>query len=105
MERKYSIKVTPKANEDLDDIYDYISRELFNQVAAENLMDKIENCIMRLGSFPFSCSIVKDELCKQKGYRKLIINNYIAFYIVNEEEKQVIIMRVLYGKQNYQDFI
>ena len=100
-ENKYRIKITPKANDDLDDIYDYISKELFNQVAAENLMDKIETSIMRLGDFPLSCSFVEDNVLKQKGYRKLIINNYIAFYVVDGTEKQVVIMRVLYGKQNY----
>ena len=34
-----------------------------------------------------------------------IEKNYITFYIVNEKDKRVIIMRVLYGGQNYQDII
>ncbi|MFD1037336.1 type II toxin-antitoxin system RelE/ParE family toxin [Virgibacillus byunsanensis] len=42
---------------------------------------------------------------KEKGYRTLIIENYIAFYLVREEEKQVVVIRVLYGRQKYQDLI
>ena len=41
-EKKYKIKITPKANDDLDEIYSYIAKELVNEAAAENLMDKIE---------------------------------------------------------------
>ncbi|GAB3055369.1 type II toxin-antitoxin system RelE/ParE family toxin [Virgibacillus ainsalahensis] len=104
-ESKYTIKITPKALEDLDEIYSYISKELYNEGAADNLMEKIETSIMRLMDFPFSSSFVMDEILKDKGYRKLIVENYIAFYIVSEERKQVVVMRVLYGGQKYQDFM
>ncbi|MDW7669905.1 MAG: type II toxin-antitoxin system RelE/ParE family toxin, partial [Bacillota bacterium] len=55
--------------------------------------------------FPFSCNYVVDEYLKKKGYRKLIIDNYIAFYLVNEEERQVVVMRVLYGRQKYESLL
>lgn len=35
------------------------------------------------------------------NYRKLIIDNYVALYEVEETYKQVIIYRVLYGKRDY----
>ena len=104
-EIKYKIKITPKAYDDLDGIYAYIAKELSNPSAAENLMAKFESSIMRLQDFPLSCSFVEDDTLKNKGYRNIFINNYIAFYIVDEMLKQVIIMRVLYGGQKYQDRI
>ncbi len=102
---KYKLKFTPKAEEDLDEIYNYITTKLFAETAAESLMDKIENAFMRLEKYPFSCSFVFDKPLKSRGYRKLIIDNYIAFYLVNESEKQVIIMRILYGVSDYQTFL
>lgn len=104
-EDKFRIKITTKAYDDLDEIYSYIAGELYNEDAAENLMNKIESSIMRLRDFPFSCSFVEDNVLRSKGYRKLIVENYIAFYIINETMKHVVIMRVLYGGQKYQDFI
>lgn len=101
----YSLKFTPRAGEDLEQIYSYITGKLFDLTAANNLLEKIENSIMRLKDFPCSCSLVSDELLKSKGYRKLIVENYIVFHLVNESEKQVVIMRILYGAQNYQDFL
>ncbi len=104
-EKKYKIKITPKANDDLDEIFKYIFEELFNLDAADNLMNKIEKSMMRLGEFPLSCSLVEDNVLKNKGYRKLIIDNYIAFYIVDDKEGRVVIMRVLYSRQKYQDIV
>ena len=83
----------------------YIFEELFNLDAAENLMNKIEKSMMRLGEFPLSCSLVEDNVLKSKGYRKLIVDNYIAFYIVDDKEERVVIMRVLYSRQKYQDIV
>ena len=103
-ENNYALKFTPIAYEDLDEIYRYITSELYNEAAANNLLIKFEANIMRLKDFPFSCSFVRDEMLKEKGYRKLIVDNYIVFYLVNEVQKEVIIMRILYGKKNYQEW-
>ena len=102
---KYVVKFAPKANEDMEEIFDYISGKLFAEIAAINLLEKIEESIMRLEEFPFSCSLVTDELIKNKGYRKLHVENFIVFYLVDETQRKVIVMRVLYGAQNYLDFL
>jgi len=105
LNNRYNIKFTSKARDDLDEIYSYISGELFAEDTANNLLERIESSIMRLRDFPFSCNFVADEFLKSKGYRKLIVDSYIAFYLVNEAEKQVVIMRILYGRQKYQDIL
>ena len=101
----YSLKFTPKAGKDLEQIYVYISEKLFNDIAANNLLEKIENSIIRLKEFPCSGSLISDELLKSKGYRKLVVENYIVFYLVNKSEKQVVVMRILYNAQKYQNFL
>ncbi|NLB42677.1 MAG: type II toxin-antitoxin system RelE/ParE family toxin [Clostridiales bacterium] len=105
MASNYTIKMTPKAADDLDNIYQYISEELFATSSAANILEKIEKGIMGLGQFPFSCNYVADEYLRNKGYRKLIIDNYVVFYLIEEENDKVIIMRVLYGKQKYENLL
>ncbi len=83
-ENNFNLKFTKKASEDLEEIYIYISNKLFAETAAANLLEKIENSIMGLKRFPYSCSYVLDEPLKARGYRKLIVANYIIFYLVNE---------------------
>lgn len=104
-ENNYNLKFSTKASEDLELIYIYISEKLFADASADRLLNKIEESIMRLVGYPYSGSFVLDELLKSKGYRKLIVANYIVFYLVNELEKQVVIMRILYGAQNFQDIL
>lgn len=104
-EYNYSLKFTPKAEEDLDQIYEYIFNTLFAESAANNLINKMEKEILRLKEFPFSCSYVIDEPLKTRGYRKLIVDNYLVFYLVNKAEEQVVIMRILYGASKYQNIL
>ncbi|MDR3584512.1 MAG: type II toxin-antitoxin system RelE/ParE family toxin [Desulfosporosinus sp.] len=75
------------------------------ETSANNLLERIESSIIRLKEFSYSGSFVLDEPLKSRGYRKVIVDNYIAFYLVNEMEKQVVIMRILYGTQNYQNLL
>lgn len=101
----FNLMFTPIANEDLEQIYQYIFEKLYAEKAASNLLDKIETNIMRLKEFPFSGSFVSDEVLRKKGYRKLIVDNYIVFYLVDEVKKIVIVMRVLYGAQDYSNIL
>lgn len=103
--KEYSLNFTSRAEEDLDEIYGYITNNLFAPEAAGNLMDKIETNIMRLKAFPYSGTFVLDETLKKRGYRKLIVDNYMVFYLASEQECQVIIMRILYGARNYQTIL
>ncbi|MDB5056392.1 MAG: addiction module toxin, RelE/StbE family [Bacilli bacterium] len=104
-ENKYNVKFTPVAIEDLDQIYAYISERLFADQAASELLEKIESCIMRLKEFPLSCSLVNETHLRSKRFRKLIVENYVVFYLVNEVDNQIVIMRVLYSAQKYQDLL
>lgn len=59
-QNKFTLKFTRKAYGDLDEIYGYISRELYNEDAASNLLNKIEASVMRLRDFS-----VFLQLCKR----------------------------------------
>ena len=91
---KYVVKIAPAAIDYLNAIYEYIASELCNPEAALNLIQNIEKSVLRLKAYPHSCSLVKDELLRIRGYRKLIVNNYIAFYICDDINMTVNIMRV-----------
>ncbi|RJQ30442.1 MAG: type II toxin-antitoxin system RelE/ParE family toxin [Peptococcaceae bacterium] len=105
MQNSYKLKFTPIANGDLYGIYRYISEHLVAPKAANDLMDNIETSIMRLKDFPYSGSLVADDILNSRGYRKLIVKNYIVFYLIDEAEEQVVIMRVLYGSQQYEKLL
>lgn len=96
----YEVVFTDTAKEELEEIYEYISEHLLEVGAANRLMDKIEQSILRLEQNPYSCIEVHIKP-HNNIYRKLVIDNYIALYEVEETYKQVVIYRVLYEKRDY----
>ena len=101
----YEIKITEEARHDIEKIYDYISIELKNDIAAKILMRKIQDSLLRLREFPYMSELLKDEILRKKGYRKIVIDNYIAIYKVNKAKEKVIVLRIFYNRRQYQDLI
>ena len=100
MENKYPLKLFPLAAQDLEQIFNYIAVDLCSPQAALKQIDDFENAFNSVRSFPESCPLINNEYVKDKSLRKLIVNNYVAFYRIKNGEIQVI--RVLYGMRNYQ---
>lgn len=95
----YKISFSPEAVDDLKEIKQYIKDELCNEQAAKNTVAKILKKIKLLSDFPESGSSLSAIIGFDTDYRYLICDNYIAFYRI--DNKNVLIVRVLYGKRNY----
>ena len=89
-----------KIKEKIENIYAYILENLHEEIAANKLMDKIEDGVLRLAQNPYSCPKVKVKP-HNEIYRKLIINNYIVLYDIDEEYKKTVIYRVIHEKTDY----
>lgn len=97
----YSVHITQKAKLDMVRAADYIEFTLLNPLAADTLLNKAEKEICSLSTFPERRPVVDDPVLSSWGIRFLIINNYLAFYVVSEQEKSVYVIRFLYGKRNW----
>ena len=96
----YYISLTTNAKEELIDIYEYIDNNLKSKIAADNLMCEIENKILRLSIFPYSCMEVKTKP-RNTIYRRLLVKNYVILYKIDEENKRVNIIHIYYGRRNF----
>lgn len=103
MANNYRLKIYPLAQADMDGIFAYIAGELKNPTAAVNQIDDFERAFENVCVFPESCPLIENEHVNDKSLRKLIVNNYIAFYRIKDNEIQVV--RVLYGMRNYQNLL
>ena len=100
---KYQLKIFPLAKLDMEQIFNYIAVDLCNPTAAIRQINDFENAFENVCAFPKSCPYMKNEYVKDKSLRKLVVNNYIAFYRVKNNEIQVV--RVLYGMRNYETLL
>lgn len=98
--KKYELKIFPMAQHDMEQIFDYIAVELCNPSAALGQIDDFERAFESVCAFPESCPYINNEYVKDKSLRKLVVNNYIAFYRFKGDEVQIV--RVLYGMRNYE---
>ncbi len=101
MDKIYNIKYLSTAQKDLLDIVEFIAKN--DKKAAANLLGKIDKCISNLSYYPEIGLIPKDLILKSKGYRYLIIERYLVFYVFRNDTVEI--RRVLHSKRNYQGII
>ena len=99
----YKVSFSPEAVDDLKGIKQYIKDELCNEQAAKNTVAKILKKVKMLSDFPESGSSLSAIIGFDTDYRYLVSDNYIAFYRI--ENKNVLIVRVLYGRRNYMQIL
>ena len=97
----YQLHITSTAEHDIMRAVDYIEFTLKNPQAADNLLDAVTKQIGALSEFPQKFRIVDDPVLASWEIRFVIINNYLAFYTIDEEKQTVIIVRFLYQKSNW----
>lgn len=58
---------------------------------------RIMNEIQGLSELPYRHKIYTGEPWKSQGMRYFSVDNYLVFYIVNEQTQIVYILRIMYG--------
>ena len=98
---KYKVNISEVAERDLRDIAQYIAIQLAAPLSALEMIDKIEEAFTSLEQMPGRCAPVLAERLSFRGYRKLLIDNYIIFFSINEENRIVEVERILYAKREW----
>ena len=91
--RKYAIRFLRVAEDDLADIITYVAAD--RPSAAATLATKIEKNVLLLADNPHLGKVPKEEELARAGYRYLVVENYLVFYVV--EARAVFVHRILHG--------
>ena len=98
---KYDVYLQKLALADLSDIYSYIASELQEPGVAVSMVERIETELRSLSYLPYRYPIRHIGAYANRDYRNLSIKNYIVVYRIEEEQKRVIIIRILHSLQNH----
>lgn len=103
--KKYKVIITPTAYNEINNIYDYITINLYAEEAAKNLMKKVEEKIQNLKISPKMYNEIEkiDEV--KRTYRRLVINNYVILYTIDENNYTVFVSHMYYGGTNYMETV
>ena len=99
--QSYDIRYLPIAEDDLNEIVDYLLE--YSIDAANEFIDKLEGVEQQLSTFPESAPLMRDRKLKSKGYRMMVVGDYLLFYVLRNE--CVFVMRIVHGKRNYLSFL
>ena len=97
----YKLEYLPIAQRDMIEIVKYISKDLGNPSAANRLAEKFIEAAEQITTFPYANPVHVPFSPLSHEYRKLLVQNYLMFYWVNETEKVVVVARIIYAKRDY----
>ncbi|MBR5974977.1 MAG: type II toxin-antitoxin system RelE/ParE family toxin [Clostridiales bacterium] len=97
---KYEVLLYPQAYRDIEGIYAYIASEKLEPSVANGLTDRIWDAINSLESYPYSHQDRLTGRYANMGYKQVIIDNYIAIFRIDEDQKKVFVITVQYGGRN-----
>ena len=92
--RRYQIRITELAEEDIENAGDYIAHKLKNPSAVERTVRGIRAKINSLADFPERNELDEDKLLAGLGVRKDYYRNYKIYYVI--EKDTIYIVRILH---------
>ncbi|MGB4658657.1 MAG: type II toxin-antitoxin system RelE/ParE family toxin [Mobilitalea sp.] len=98
---KYNVKMMPKAERDIDEIYEYLAKKKEIPEIALNLVDIMENAILSLGCMPYRGSERKVGTYTNKDYRQIFVKNFTIIYRIDEKRHIVIIVTISYTPREF----
>jgi toxin ParE1/3/4 len=94
----FELRYSPLFYEDLDKITDYLLHELKNELAAKKLVRDTELSIKKRLGNPLHSKPYPSIKKRQHTYRRILVGNYLIFYIVVDDV--MIVRRMLYGRRD-----
>ncbi len=96
MSDHYKLIILPEAQRDIGEIGLYIAQELFSPHAALSLLGSIQEEIQSLSYMPTRIKTIDEEPWGSQGVRKIRVNNYYIYFLVDDSEMTVKINAVIY---------
>jgi len=93
----YNIVYKAYAERDIWEIADYLSDH--SMQAAVEFLAEVKRSIESLVDMP----LIYPKITSHQNYQKMVIGDYVVAYIVSERIKEIMIIRVVHGKRNYQE--
>ncbi len=95
----YKVRLTGKAERDIENIFSYLMRE--RPTAAGKFIYKLEDTIARLNHSPARFPKIREHLQSRRTYRQLLFSSYRLVYRIHRNE--IILLRVLHQAQLIRD--
>ena len=100
MSESYKLIILPQAQQDMREISLYIAQDLSAPQAAVRLVAEFQKAIRSLEHMPQRVKTIDEEPWGSAGVRKIRVNNYYIYFVIDEEEEAVKISAVIYIRRD-----
>ena len=100
----YRVMIAQSGKEDIKERKRYILSKFRYRTLAENFTQKIKKAVQSLDTLPTGYEVTGFQYRGYVIYYKTY-QTYLLFFIVDDLEKEVIVLRVLQDRQNWQYII
>ena len=97
----YTVRLTDTARQDLREIAFWIADQSKDSEIAKRFVEELRTECKKLDTFSYAGAFPKDRILKSVDYRFMVHREYLIFYLVDEEEKQVNIMAIFNSRKDY----
>ena len=101
----YKVILETTAVLDLYGILGYITDVLKAPEAVKRVFLSIEEQVISLDFMPARHNVIREEPYASLGVRIMPVENYNAFYIINESKQEVRVLRILYNRREWQNLL
>ena len=105
MMEAYKVGYSVDALDDLREIYAYIANELLFPETAAAQVGRIQKEVRSLDFMPARYTLVDWEPWHSMKMHQLLVDNFIVYYLVDDEEMTVTVARVIYGCRDIEGII
>ncbi len=92
--KKFVVEISETAERDLENIISYLRYNLSGDIMADKYKILFKQELKDLENIAGSMPILSEDLTGHKNIRKINVRNYIVFYIVDEENSKVLVLRI-----------
>jgi len=96
---QYEIRLLRLAEEDLTEIISYVAAD--RPIAAEKLLGRFNIKLAALATSPQVGHLPHEVSLKQLGYRYLVLDSYLIFYVIDGH--MIYVHRIIHGARDYKN--
>ena len=105
MTENYKVGYSEDALDDLREINAYIAHELLVQETAADQVGRIRKEVRSLDFMPARYALVEWEPWHSMRMHQFPVDNFIVYYLIDDEEMSVTVARVFYGGRDIEGII
>ena len=97
----YQIRLTDDFLEEFEETCNYIAINLNALKTSDKLREKVINKVYSLRIEPRMYTQIEKLSKSDRFYRRIIVNNYIILYTIDDNENIIYVAHMYYGGRNY----